>query len=245
MTPPLDVALEVLAEPEALARRVADWLTGLAVAKNGLFAVALSGGSTPRRLYELLAELPWRSAFPWDRTHWFWSDERFVPWSNAQSNYRMVREALLSRAPVPAANIHPIPTEGTTPEESASTYERVLQSFYGAAALAPARPLFDVVLLGLGPDGHTASLFPGSPVLTERQRWVSAVVNAKPVPRITLTYPALESSREAAFLVEGEAKCAVLDRLFGGDATLPAAQLHPQGTLRFFLDQAAAPDRRP
>ena len=148
-------------------------------AKEGVFAVALSGGSTPRRLYEHLAGPPYRDAFPWSRTHWFWGDERFVPHGDAQSNYRMVREALLSRAPIPAINIHPIPTEGVSPEAAAVTYERELKSFYGAKRLDAARPLFDVTLLGLGPDGHTASLFPGTAVLAERDRWVAAVVGVK------------------------------------------------------------------
>ena len=138
--------------------------------EGGSFAVCLSGGSTPQRLYEHLAGPPYRDAFPWSRTHWFWGDEQFVPHDDALSNYRMVREALLSRAPIPAVNIHPIPTEGLSPEAAASAYERELKSFYGADHLDPARPLFDVNLLGLGPDGHTASLFPGSAVLAEREK---------------------------------------------------------------------------
>ena len=204
MTSPSEAKLEILADPEALSRRVADWMLELATAKDGVFAVALSGGSTPRRLYEHLAGPPYRDVFPWSRTHWFWGDERFVPHDDALSNYRMVREALLSRAPIPAINIHPIPTEGISPEAAASAYERELKSFYGAERLDPARPLFDVNLLGLGPDGHTASLFPGTAVLAERDRWVAAVIGAKSEARITLTYPALESSRHAAFLVAGK-----------------------------------------
>ena len=210
MTNPSEARLEILADPEAMSRRVADWLLEVATTKDGVFTVALSGGSTPRRLYELLAGPPYRDEFPWSRTHWFWGDERFVPHDDALSNYRMVREALLSRAPIPAINIHPIPTEGVTPEAAASAYERELKSFYGAERLDPARPLFDVTLLGLGPDGHTASLFPDTAVLAERDRWVAAVVGAKSEARITLTYPALESSRNAAFLVAGEEKRAML-----------------------------------
>jgi 6-phosphogluconolactonase len=245
MTAVSTAAVEVLADSETLARRAAGWLLAAAQAKRDTFAVALSGGSTPRRLYELLAAPPCRETFPWARTHWFWGDERFVPHDDEESNYRMVREALLSRAPIPAANIHAVPTQCTTPNDAAAAYERALQSFYGATTLAPERPLFDIVLLGLGPEGHTASLFPGTAILEERRRWVGAVVGAKPEPRITLTYPALESSREVAFLVAGEEKRAVLDRLFAGDAALPAARLQPQGALRFFLDRAAAPGRRP
>ena len=135
MTSPSEANLEILADPEALARRVADWLLAAATAKDGVFAVALSGGSTPRRLYEQLARPSNRDLFPWSSTHWFWGDERFVPHDDALSNHRMVREALLSRAPVPAVNIHPIPTAGLSPEAAASAYERELKSFYGAERL--------------------------------------------------------------------------------------------------------------
>jgi 6-phosphogluconolactonase len=231
--------LEILADPTALAHRAASWLLELAAAKEGVFAVALSGGSTPRRLYEGLSEPPCRDAFPWSRTHWFWGDERFVPHDDALSNYRMAREALLSRAPIPEANIHSIPTERVTPEAAASAYERELKSFYGAERLDPARPLFDVNLLGLGPDGHTASLFPGTATLAERDRWVAAVIGVKSQTRITLTYPALESTRHAAFLIEGEEKRAIFHRLRDGDPRLPAARLRPTGELIWFADRAA------
>jgi 6-phosphogluconolactonase len=235
-----EARLEILADPEALSHRVADWLLAAAMAKDGVFAVALSGGSTPRQLYELLARPPYRDRFPWSRTHWFWGDERFVPRDDSQSNYRMVREALLSRAPIPAGNIHPIPTEGVSPDAAASAYERELKSFYGAERLEAGRPLFDVTFLGLGPDGHTASLFPGTAVLAERVRWVAAVVDAKSETRITLTYPALESSRHTAFLVAGEEKRAILARFRRGDESLPAVRLRPTGTLSIFSDAAAA-----
>jgi 6-phosphogluconolactonase len=229
-----------------LACRVADWLLTAAVGRQWRFAVALSGGSTPRRLYELLASSRYREAFPWARTHWFWGDERFVPHNSPESNYRMVRESMLSRAPVPAANIHPVQTEGLTPQDAALLYERELKAFYGAATLSPDRPFFDVTFLGLGPEGHIASLFPGTAILSERSRWVGAVIGAKPEPRITLTYPAIESSRAIAFLVAGSTKRAVLERLLQGDPGLPATHLHPaQGALRLFVDRAAAPREAP
>ena len=144
MTSPTEIRLEILADPEALSRRVANWMLKLATTKIGLFSVCLSGGSTPRQLYEHLAEPPYRNTFPWSRTHWFWGDEQFVPHDDPLSNYRMVREALLSRAPISQANIHSIPTEGISPEAAAAAYERELKSFYSAAHLDPARPLFDV-----------------------------------------------------------------------------------------------------
>jgi len=237
-----EARLEVLADPEALARRVADWLLELATSSDGVFAVSLSGGSTPRPVYERLVGPQYRDAFPWSRTHWFWGDERFVAHDDARSNFRMVREALLSRVPIPSANVHAIPTAGVTPEAAAAAYERELKAFYGAEERDPARSLFDVMLLGLGPEGHTASLFPGTPVLAERERWVAAVIGVKPEARITLTYPTLESSRHTAFLIAGEEKRAIFSRLRRGDPDLPAAHLRPRGDLTWFADSAAAGD---
>jgi 6-phosphogluconolactonase len=228
-----------------LARHAAAWLVRAAAGSEGPFRVALSGGSTPRRLYELLSGSPYRESFPWTRAHWFWGDERFVPHDSPESNYRMVRDAMLAHAPVPTANIHPIPTEDLTPQEAALTYERELKTFYGATMLSPDRPLFDLTFLGLGPEGHIASLFPGTEILNERVRWVGAVIGAKQEPRITLTYPALESSRTTAFLVSGAAKRPVAARLLEGDPDLPASHLHTRGALHIFLDRAAAPRELP
>jgi len=228
--------MEILADPERLARRAAEWLMGMVRGEPSRVAIALSGGSTPRGLYRLLVE---EESFPWSRVHWFWGDERFVPAHDPASNYRMAAEAMLSQAPIPPANIHPILTEGVGPEEAASRYERALQSFYGAERLDPARPLFDVALLGLGLDGHTASLFPGSVTLEERRRWVVPIFDANP-KRITLTFPALESARTVVFLVAGKEKRAILRRWREGDRSLPAARLHPWGSLLLFADRAAA-----
>jgi 6-phosphogluconolactonase len=151
----------------------------------------------------------------------------------------MTREAMLSRAPVPADHVHPMPTVGLSPETAAQAYERTLKDFYGADTLAPDRPLFDLVLLGLGTNGHTASLFPGMPVLEERRRWVGTMHDPDAGTRLTLTYPALESSRETVFLVAGADKKTVLREVIDGDQTHPAARLHPHGTLRFLADRAA------
>jgi len=240
MTPLPDARVEVLHDSEALAHRVADWLLAAARAEGSIFKIALSGGSTPQLLYECLATAPYRDRFPWSRVHWFWGDERFVPHSDPLSNYRMVQEALFAHAPVPIANIHPIITEGLSPDAAALTYELMLKTFYGAERLDAARPLFDVTLLGLGEDGHTASLFPGTAVLSERDRWVSAVIGAKAEARITLTYPAIESSRRVAFLVTGSGKHEIFTALREGDSALPAACVHPIGELTWFLDRAAA-----
>lgn len=235
-----DIALEVLPDSESLAHRVADWMLELALTANGPFAVALSGGATPRATYALLATPFYAKRFPWLRTHWFWGDERFVPHDDPRSNYRMVWDAMLSQAPIPAANIHPVPVLNTTPQGAALAYERALKTFYGSERLDPARTLFDVNLLGLGQDGHFASLFPGSDVLEERHHWAAAIMGPQPEPRITLTYPALESCRHAAFLVSGAAKSAILRSLLAGVPDLPASHFHPTGELRIFADEQAA-----
>jgi 6-phosphogluconolactonase len=226
---------------ETLARDVAEWLCGLAQESDRVFAVCLSGGSTPRHLYERLAGPPFASRFPWSRTHWFWGDERFVPHDHPDSNYRMARDAFLSRIPVPNDNIHAVPTEGLSPDQAAIAYETTLKRFYGADALARGRPLFDVTLLGIGEDGHTASLFPGQPALQETRRWAVAVIGAKAEPRITLTYPVLDSSRDVAFVATGQEKRGVVARAQMGDRAIPAAVVRPVGRLHWFTDRAATP----
>jgi 6-phosphogluconolactonase len=227
---------------EALAQGVAEWLRALAQASDRDFAVCLSGGSTPRRLYERLATPGIASRFPWSRSHWFWGDERFVPHDHPDSNYRMAQEALLSRVPIRREHIHAIPTEGLSPEQAAAAYETTLKRFHGTDMLSPGRPLFDVTLLGIGEDGHTASLFPGQPALQEKRRWAVAVIGAKSEARITLTYPALDSSRDVAFLATGEGKRGAVAGAKAGDCEIPAAMVRPVGRLHWFTDHAAAPE---
>jgi 6-phosphogluconolactonase len=231
--------LEVLENPTALALHVATWMTKLARAATGRFRVSLSGGSTPKTLYGLLASEDFVRRFPWETVEWYWGDERFVPYDHPESNYRMTREAMLNKAPAPMANIHPIPTDGT-PDAAALRYERTLQEVYGATVLDPTRPLFDITLLGLGADGHTASLLPGDPVLEERRRWVVAVAHGRPEVRLTMTYPAIESSRYVAFLVTGDEKASMVRTVRSGRSDVPAARLRPIGDLIWFVDQAAA-----
>jgi 6-phosphogluconolactonase len=231
--------IEILEDPQALARHVAEWITTTALASTPMCRVSLSGGSTPRVLYELLAADPYRGRFPWTTVSWYWGDERFVPPDHPENNFRMVREAMLSKAPVPAANIHPIPTDGD-PEDAARRYEGALQAAYGAPTLDPSRPLFDIMLLGLGADGHTASLLPDDPALEERTRWVVAVAHGRPEARITLTLPAIESSRHVAFLVEGQSKAPILATIRASGSRLPAARVQPVGELIWFVDRAAA-----
>jgi len=239
MMKPSQAELEVLVDAETLAEAAAAWLTKLTRSRNGRLAIALAGGSTPKRFYELLAEPRFRDAFPWSRTHWFWGDERFVPHDDPRSNYLMAKKALLSQAPIPQANIHPIPTTGLAPQAAAEAYERELKSFYGADRLEASRPLFDAVILGLGDNGHTASLMPGACALDERRRWVIEVEGVAPETRITLTYPALESAYETAFLVAGAEKKRALTLLRADDPSIPAGRLHTEGALRIFADVEA------
>jgi 6-phosphogluconolactonase len=232
--------MRTFADGDEMAAAAGEWLCGLARSTDRTFAVCLSGGSTPRRLYTTLAGPAIAHKFPWRRVHWFWGDERFVPRDHPDSNYRMVYEALLARAPVPDANIHPVAVDGTSPQRAAVAYEQELKRFHGADRLDPERPLFDVTLLGLGEDGHTASLFPGHAALHEQRRWVVAVVGATPPARISLTFPVLDSSRDVAFLVTGDGKRSILARARAGDPALPAAHVRPVGRLHWFVDRAAA-----
>jgi len=231
--------MSVYEDPDAVAEAVAAWLLAEASTKQR-FAVSLSGGSTPKRLYETLANPAHRDRFPWDRTEWFFGDERFVPADDKDSNFRMVREAMLSKAPVPEVNIHAFDTAAPSPAEAASRYERTLQGFYGADRIDPSRPLFDVTLLGMGPDGHTASLIPGQRVLDERERWVVAVTEGRPEARLTLTYPAIESSAAIAFLVTGAEKAGMLAHVRSGAEDVPAGRLTSRAEARWFVDRAAA-----
>jgi 6-phosphogluconolactonase len=231
--------IETFPDPLALAHHAAEWMTQAALAAPGPFRISLSGGSTPETLYEVLASDEFRSRFPWPRVFWYWGDERFVPHDHPDSNYRMSREAMLTKAQVASENIYPIPTDGA-PEDAALRYERTLQEAYGAVTLDPQRPLFDITLLGLGPDGHTASLLPEEPVLNERKRWVAAVSHGRPEVRITMTYPVIESSRRVAFLVAGEEEAAVFSAIRAGNSQVPAARVRPVGALSWFVDRAAA-----
>jgi 6-phosphogluconolactonase len=231
--------LVVRETPEALAGHVAEWLIGRVAGQAGTARIALSGGSTPKLLFAKLSSHECSARIPWARVHLYWGDERFVPYDHPDSNYGMTRAALLDKVAVPEANVHPMPTDGV-PADAAARYERLLQQAYGAAVLEPSRPLFDVVFLGLGEDGHTASLIPGQPVLDERTRWVAPVEHGRKEVRLTLTYPVLESSRAVAFLVTGAGKAAILREVRSGRSDVPAARLKPSGELIWFVDRAAA-----
>jgi 6-phosphogluconolactonase len=230
----------VVADPTALAEAAAERVLARIAANRARAAVCLTGGSSPKQLYELLAREAYRGRIPWERVHWFIGDERFVPANDPLNNMAMARGIFLDRI-APAANIHPIPTDTADAGESARRYERELRSFYGATELDPARPLFDLVLMGVGPDGHTASLFPDDPALQETRRWVVGVPKAhvEPfVPRVTLTLPVLGSCREMLFEVAGSEKRAILTRL-RADENLPANRARSAGETVWLVDRAA------
>jgi 6-phosphogluconolactonase len=226
--------IEILNDLEALSAQAAELIGDRIRESAGPFRFALAGGSTPRGCYHHLAHL---SRLPWDRVEIYQGDERFVPHDNPNSNYQMVRETLLKH--VAPRGVFAMPTDGT-PEDAAGVYEEVLRQQYGSSHLLPDQPLFDLQLLGLGDDGHTASLIPGQPVLMDRTHWVAAVPKGREEPRLTLTYPALESSRLILFLVSGAAKRDALARARAGDATIPTGRLRPQGEVIWLVDRAAS-----
>ena len=232
-----------VADAKALAKAAADRIMARIAANGDRVAICLTGGSSPKELYQLLATHPWRKRIPWDHVHWFIGDERFVPADDPRNNMGMARQIFLDRC-APVANIHPIPTDTVDPEEAARSYESELKSFYGANELESGRPLFDVVLMGVGPDGHTASLFPDYPAIEETGRWVVGVPKApvEPfVPRVTLTLPALSSCREMLFEVSGSDKRAILTRVLAGE-NLPANRAHATGETVWLVDKAALPE---
>ncbi|VTZ26452.1 6-phosphogluconolactonase [Methylocella tundrae] len=234
-----DPNIDVAEDAKDLANRVAAWLVSRIASASKPFALSLSGGSTPKQVYQLLGAEPLRDEVDWRKVELFWGDERFVPFDHENSNFRMTSEALLRYVALAPAQIHRVPTDAGSPAQAAALYQRALQNFYGAKTLDPDRPLFDVTLLGLGADGHTASLFPDTPALEERDAWATFIIGATPEPRISLTYPALESSAEIAFLVSGAEKRGILARVLANDRTLPAARLATRGLIHIFADRAA------
>lgn len=213
---------------------------GQAVAARGRFTWALAGGSTPRDLYRLLASDPFRDRLPWPAIHFFWSDERHVPPDHPESNFRMAREAMLDAVPVPPDNIHRVRAEEPDAQRAAAEHEATLRSFFD---LSPdAWPRFDLILLGLGKDGHTASLFPGGAAVHERERLVVAPwVEAQRAYRITLTPPVLNHARRALFLVSGEEKAGALHAVIEGEHQpdrYPAQVV--EGNCLWMVDRAAA-----
>jgi 6-phosphogluconolactonase len=235
--------VRVFEDAESVARAAADTFARLArecVEERGAFSVALSGGTTPRRVYELLASDEYAGGVPWDGVHVFFGDERMVPPDHADSNYRMANEALLSRVPLPEENVHRIEGVGDA-RSNASDYESVMRGFFGEAEW----PRLDLVMLGMGDDGHTASLFPGTAALDERRAWaVANWVEKLGAWRVTLTAPAINSARGVLFLVTGAGKAERLREVLSGErdpARLPSQMIHPhEGSLECYVDRAAA-----
>ena len=236
--------IEVFPDSHALARAAAWYFTILAqsaIARQGQFSVALAGGSTPKALYELLAQPPFVEQIDWSRVQVFWGDERCVPPEHPDSDYGMAYRALLGPLALPASQVHRLRGE-IDPAQAALDYEIELRVHFAGQAW----PRFDLVLLGMGEDGHTASLFPGSPALGEQQRWVLAVEHTTPPPplvtRLTLTLPALNAAAEIIFMVTGANKQARLAQALGGLAgDLPAQRIQPvDGRLRWLVDRDAA-----
>ena len=213
-----------------------------AVSARGRFTAALSGGKTPVAIYAFLAQAPFISQIPWAHVHLFWGDERCVPPDHADSNYRLVRELLLDYVPIPAANVHRMPAE-MDPAEAAARYEGQLRELF--APHGDGFPVFDFILLGLGDDGHTASLFPGTRSIRESARWVVGhYVDAQMGWRITLTPPVINAARMVAFIVAGAGKAAVMKEILEGPFRpdmLPAQIVRPAGgDLVWMLDREAA-----
>ena len=255
--------IQIFRDPAEVARAAAEHFVSesrKAVAESDGFSVALSGGSTPKLLYELLADPRegFREQIAWDTTHFFFSDERHVPPDHPDSNYRMVDEALFTRVPVPAQNIHRIPAENPNAEDAAKDYEAELRRFLGKGisnrfpaetpadqSFAEGIPAFDLLLLGLGEDGHTASLFPHSPALKETERLVVAPwVERLNTYRITMTLPVLNNGKSAVFLVTGASKAEILREIIQTRTNpdlYPAQAISPtSGAVTWLVDEAAA-----
>jgi len=234
--------IRVFNDYEALSQAAAEMFVEMAdqaIKSNGRFSVALSGGNTPHRLYETLATDPFREKVHWEAVHVFWGDERCVPLDDPRSNFLMARRTLLDRVSIPADQIHPI--LGDLPAALATThYETELQKFFGKQP-----PVFDLILLGLGDNAHTASLFPRTSVLSEKERWVDKVfVAEQSMYRVTLTAPLINQAKAVIFLVSGADKATALQSVLEGayhPHEYPAQLIHPNGTHPIWLvDKAAA-----
>ena len=238
--------VKIFQDIEEMSRDAADFICErsiLCVREQGFFTIALSGGSTPRRLYELLASSPYSESIPWEHIHIFWGDERCVSPDHSESNYHLTAQALLDHVPLPPGNIHRMMGETNPHTKAAADYEEEIRGFFrkmGCESLD--FPVFDLILLGVGEDGHTASLFPGSEALQERERWVSAVLAPPGMvveKRVTLTMPVIDAARWVMFLVSGDRKRDIVRAIFNDpDAVdrFPAAMVGERPDVFWFLD---------
>jgi 6-phosphogluconolactonase len=238
MTPPLPGAVDVSPDAAALADRAAEWVAEIqaaAIASRGAFRIALAGGSTPSALYQRLASTP---RLDWSLWHVHFGDERACPPDHPESNFRLARETLLDQVPIPAAQVHRMEAERPDLDAAAAEYSVLLEA---TLPTGPAgAPRLDCILLGIGTDGHTASLFPGTPALDVVDAWATrGLATYEPFDRITVTFPLINGGATVAFLVSGESKRGALAGVVAG--TVPSARVRPtHGELRWFLDRAAA-----
>lgn len=237
------VQFQVFSDLEKISHKAAEMFVNVSrtcFISQGKFSVALSGGSTPKRLYSLLGSVEYRPQIDWQRVHFFWADERCVPKDHKESNFKTVFDTLLSKITIPGENIHRIRGE-EDPDKAAIDYEEDVRKFFGMLGL----PMFDLVILGMGEDGHTASLFSGSKALEERGRLVVPVDLEKPkINRITLTLPVLNNAAQIFFLVTGRSKATILSEILGNGRKkeqYPAGLIRPiQGRLLWLIDQEAS-----
>lgn len=232
--------IEIFTDSAALAAGAAEAFVGAVRSTAGPFRVALSGGNTPRALFAALADssAPYRARIPWDRLHIFWSDERCVPPTDRESNFKMANDALLTRVPIRREQVHRIPAELPDHEDAARRYQETLKSEFGGL------PVFDLIYLGMGPDGHTASLFPGTSAVAETKRFVvSHYVEEKKSYRVTFTLPIINAAKAVHFLVAGPDKADTARKVLSEapSAASPASLVQPaHGNVVWFLDQPAA-----
>ena len=241
------MAIHIAESPDEWSHTLAGWITDyivLILSNRDRFTLALSGGNTPKVLYQLLASSPYREKIDWSRMHLFCGDERDVPFSDDRSNAKMVFDTLLSRVTVPAAQIHMIRTD-LDPQDAALQYESILHGYFPAVESPASWATFDLVLLGMGEDGHTLSLFPGTAVLNEQQLWVSAFyLDAQQMYRVTLTRAVVNLASRIAFLATGSGKAQTLKAVLQGPylpERYPSQLIQPvHGELHWFVDRAAA-----
>lgn len=234
----------VFANIDELSRAALDEVVRIAkdaIEKRGRCAISLSGGHTPERMFGLWAQDRYRAEFPWERAHFFWGDDRYVPYADPLSNYGSAKRLLFDKMPATVQiHVYPMPTEEADSTVAANMYAAEMRKFFGTEP-----PAFDVQLLGLGGEGHTASLFPSNPALDEQEAWVLPVtVPATPPQRLTMTYRVINQARHTYFLVAGESKREILRAIAAepdaGISRYPAARVKPSGSLLWMLDQAAA-----
>jgi 6-phosphogluconolactonase len=240
--------LHIFETNEEFTHAVADWVVDRIterLKKQERFTWVLSGGNTPKALYELLAATPYREKIAWGKLHIFWGDERDVPFSDSRNNAKMAYETLLNHVPIPASQIHVMQTENISAEKSAEKYEKILHEYFPSTPGHAPSTTFDLVLLGMGDDGHTLSLFPGTAIVQEEQAWVKAYfLESQNMNRITLTKSVVNKSNQIAFLTTGANKADALHAVLRGHYNpdlYPSQEIKPEaGDLHWFVDKAAA-----